>query len=202
MDPHDSSHLGALTTRLQRLPYAITLADLTQDDFPIIYLNKPFTDMTGFGQELIGHNCRVLQSDLENSEARAQIREAFSTGETVQVALRNRRKSGEVFNNLLLMSFARAPDGRVKIAVGSQYDLDRDPWRGHAPDSWRPSDTTARQSRALQLESQKRVLETTTRTVETWLFLNDLDNQDDPDLKGLSKHRRPPPETPGANSAF
>ena len=41
---------------------SIVIADARQDDFPLVYVNQGFLDLTGYDRgEILGHNCRFLQ---------------------------------------------------------------------------------------------------------------------------------------------
>lgn len=51
----------------------VTIADATDPEMPVIYANHAFADLTGYGQEeYLGRNCRFLQGDFPNEEARRQ----------------------------------------------------------------------------------------------------------------------------------
>ena len=61
-----------LTRILDSCVNGVTLADPDQEDAPIVYANKEFERITGYGQdEIIGHDCRFLQGDDRDQEAGA-----------------------------------------------------------------------------------------------------------------------------------
>lgn len=94
---------------------------------PIVYCNKPFEELTGYtGEEVLGRNCRFLQMPLQHPETDtfaegnqsprsrpetpvpAQrpasldiLRKAVNNKQEVRVALKNYKKNGTVFINLL-----------------------------------------------------------------------------------------------------
>ena len=42
---------------------------------PLVVANGAFLDLSGYARdEVLGRNCRFLQDDLENEEARAEVR--------------------------------------------------------------------------------------------------------------------------------
>ncbi len=64
-----------LTQILDSCVNGVTLADPDQPDAPIIYANKAFESMTGYGQDdIIGRNCRFLQGDDRDQEGLAPLR--------------------------------------------------------------------------------------------------------------------------------
>ncbi|MEM1365194.1 MAG: PAS domain-containing protein, partial [Pseudomonadota bacterium] len=124
------ARLGTLPDQLRHLPVALSIADASHDDQPLILVTSEFAEMTGYGQDALDRNCRFLQTDLNNSEARAEIRDALKDERRTQVILHNRRKSGETFYNLLWLEPIRSPLDNRKWVLGSQFDLgNHDPRR-------------------------------------------------------------------------
>lgn len=102
----------------------VTLADPDIEDMPIVYANKAFERMTGYTQaEIVGHNCRFLQGDDREQEARYQLRSAIDKSEPIEVTIRNYRKNGELFYNHLMISPLFDSNGRVIYYLGVQYDV-------------------------------------------------------------------------------
>lgn len=130
IDNDDTESKGPGLTRLRELfdrsPVALTLADTSQDDAPLILANSAFLDLTGYREhEVIGRNCRFLQSDLENAEQRAEVREVMRRQGQGQVVFRNRRKNGEPFDNMLFLQALVERDRGTRYFLGSQFLLDR-----------------------------------------------------------------------------
>lgn len=102
----------------------VTLADPDLEDMPIVYANKAFERMTGYTQdEIVGHNCRFLQGDDRDQEARYQLRNAIDKSEPIEVTIRNYRKNGELFYNHLMISPLFDSTGKVIYYLGVQYDV-------------------------------------------------------------------------------
>lgn len=105
----------------------ITLSDPDLEDSPIIYANKSFERLTGYSQEeIIGRNCRFLQGEDTDQEARHQIAEAMNRHEAVEVNLRNYKKDGTLFYNHLKIVPLFDRKQRVLYYLGVQYDITKD----------------------------------------------------------------------------
>lgn len=102
----------------------VTLADPDIEDMPIVYANKAFENMTGYSQEeIIGRNCRFLQGEDREQDARYQLRQALESNEPVEVTIRNYRKDGKLFYNHLMISPLFDSNGKVIYYLGVQYDV-------------------------------------------------------------------------------
>lgn len=102
----------------------VTLADPDLDDMPIVYANRAFEAMTGYDpEEIIGHNCRFLQGEDKDQEARHKVRQAIEQCEPVEVTIRNYRKDGTLFHNHLMISPLFDSNGKVIYFLGVQYDV-------------------------------------------------------------------------------
>lgn len=105
-----------------RMPMIIT--DPRQDDNPIIFSNRAFSELTGYSQqELVGRNCRLLQGPETDQISVKSIREAVSTGRDLSIDILNYRKDGSTFWNALFVSPVRNDDGEVIYFFASQLDF-------------------------------------------------------------------------------
>ncbi|CAD6873938.1 PAS domain-containing protein [Methylomonas fluvii] len=113
-----------LSAILDECVNGVTLADPDIEDAPIIYANKAFERLTGYSHdEIIGHNCRFLQGEDREQEARFKIVEAMKNHETVEVTLRNYKKDGTLFHNHLKITPLLDKKNRVIYYLGVQYDI-------------------------------------------------------------------------------
>jgi PAS domain S-box-containing protein len=125
IDKKDSGIIPqVLTAILDECVNGVTLADPDLEDCPIIYANKAFERLTGYGQEdIIGLNCRFLQGQDRDQEARYQIKEGMKKNEVIEVTLRNYKKDGSLFHNHLKITPLLDKKGRALYYLGVQYDV-------------------------------------------------------------------------------
>jgi len=113
-----------LSAILDECVNGVTLADPDQEDAPIVYANKAFERLTGYTQEeIIGYNCRFLQGDDRDQEARFAIADAMKNHAGVEVTLRNYKKDGTLFHNHLKIVPLFDKKQRVIYYLGVQYDI-------------------------------------------------------------------------------
>lgn len=102
----------------------IVIADATTPNLANIYCNPAFAKMTGYSpQEIIGHNCRLLQGKDTDPDAINQIREALHNQSECTVVLKNYRKDGTTFWNQLAISPVRDRKGKLTHFIGIQMDV-------------------------------------------------------------------------------
>ena len=102
----------------------IIIADAQQLDMPIIYVNPAFGQLSGYpAAETVGRNCRFLQGQDRDQDARREIREALAQGRSITTVLRNYRKNGTMFYNELTLSPIRDAAGIITHFVGFQNDV-------------------------------------------------------------------------------
>src|SRR6478735_4199853 len=100
------------------------LTDPRLDDYPIVYVNDPFLEMTGYSaDEVLGRNCRFLQGEDTDETAIDELRSAIADERPVTVELVNYRKDGSPFWNQVHISPVRDGDGRLVHFVGVQVDI-------------------------------------------------------------------------------
>ena len=113
-----------LSAILDECVNGVTLADPDLEDAPIVYANKAFERLTGYTQEdIIGYNCRFLQGEDREQEARFAIAEAVREHKAVEVTLRNYKKDGTLFHNRLKIVPLFDKKQRVIYYLGVQYDI-------------------------------------------------------------------------------
>ncbi|MGR9073127.1 MAG: PAS domain-containing protein [Gammaproteobacteria bacterium] len=113
-----------LSVILDECVNGITLADPDLEDMPIIYANKAFEKMTGYGQqEIIGRNCRFLQGNETDQAAKYTLKKALADKRPAEVTLRNYRKNGELFYNHLKVKPLFDRKGKLIYFLGVQYDI-------------------------------------------------------------------------------
>ena len=102
----------------------VTLSDPDLEDMPIVYANKAFENITGYNhEEVVGRNCRFLQGEDRDQEARFRLREAIEQCQPIEITLRNYRKNGELFYNHLALTPLFDREGQLIYYLGVQYDV-------------------------------------------------------------------------------
>ncbi|MGR3494298.1 PAS domain-containing protein [Citreimonas sp.] len=160
---------------LQRSSVAIAISDAELPDLPLIYANPAFEKLTGFAEsDVNGRNCRFLQGDHVNEEARETLRDALAAGRPAQVVLRNRTRGGFDFDNLLFIEPLRSGRGELRYFVGSQFDVSRlfDLERRtveHAGALQRELDRLQHVNRALIHENHGQLARSATQVLQQWM---------------------------------
>jgi len=109
---------------LSAIAEGVVITDANQDDFPIIYSNKAFNDITGYPlDEIQGLNCRFLQGNDRDQPELVKIKNAIQAGEECHATVRNYRRNGEMFYNELNLAPVRDEAGAVTHYVGIQRDI-------------------------------------------------------------------------------
>lgn len=102
----------------------ITITDPHQEDNPIIYHNKGFENLTGYGpDEILGKNCRFLQGPLTSKDTKRVIREKVANQEEVKVEILNYRKDQTTFWNEVCINPVLTEQGEVSHFIGIQMDV-------------------------------------------------------------------------------
>lgn len=110
--------------------FMVTIADPRGPDCPLIAVSEEFTQMTGFlKSEILGVNCRFLNQgcDMDPSDL-ARLRVSSATGAPFTAVIPNRKKSGELFLNLIDLrglSIAQNPETGEDLwfLIGIQADV-------------------------------------------------------------------------------
>ncbi|MGB1539856.1 MAG: histidine kinase dimerization/phospho-acceptor domain-containing protein, partial [Rickettsiales bacterium] len=117
---HETQTRAQLLARaLANTANGIILSDARKPDSPVVYVNKAFTCITGYGQqEVIGRNCRFLQGKDTQQPGLLSLRSAIKHGKPCHVILRNYRKDGMLFWNDFALSPIHGPEGELTHFVG------------------------------------------------------------------------------------
>ena len=102
----------------------VTIAEREGHDNILIYVNRAFEEMTGYSaEEVLFRDCRFLQGEDTDQEARAEIRAAMREDRPCRVVLRNYRKDGSPFWNELSLTPVFNEDDRLTYYIGIQKDV-------------------------------------------------------------------------------
>jgi diguanylate cyclase (GGDEF)-like protein/PAS domain S-box-containing protein len=115
----DETSLRLLRRAVEATDNGILIADARQPDFPIVYANSAFEEITGYAPaEVIGRNCRVLQGDDRSQAGIETMRQALREQRETRVLLRNYRKDGTLFWNDLHVAPVSDDSGVLSHFVG------------------------------------------------------------------------------------
>ncbi|MGQ7958334.1 EAL domain-containing protein [Pseudomonas sp. SP16.1] len=116
--------LRLLKRSLEASYNGVVIVDAQEFDYPIIYVNPAFERITGYAaQEVVGHNCRILQGGERDQGALDVIRHSLMQSSEAHVVLRNYRKDGTPFWNDLYISPVLDERGTLTHFVGVQNDI-------------------------------------------------------------------------------
>ena len=102
----------------------IIITDARQPDNPIIDVNHAFERMTGYARsEVLGRNCRFLQSNDNRQEPLAKLRLALHRQKSTRIVLKNYRKDGSMFWNELVVSPVLDADNSLSYFIGILQDV-------------------------------------------------------------------------------
>lgn len=102
----------------------ITIADAQQPDFPLVYVNQAFCDITGYTSDsVLGSNCRFLQGPDTDPNAIEKIRDLIKTQQKGIVELINYRQDGTPFWNRLSLVPIFLSSDTLGYYVGIQSDI-------------------------------------------------------------------------------
>ncbi|NLV08219.1 PAS domain S-box protein [Haloarcula rubripromontorii] len=112
------------TRAMDEAGVGISIADSTEPDIPLVYVNDAFTDVTGYDRETaIGTNCRFLQGSGTDEASVDIIRAAIEQEETRTAELLNYRTDGTPFWNELTVTPVADSTGETTHFIGIQRDV-------------------------------------------------------------------------------
>ena len=98
---HDLSDEEAKETQLRHLSYVVEHSPIsiviTDADGNIEYANPRFRQITGYQEEVLGRNMRMLKSGNTHADVYKQLWATISSGDIWRGVLQNRKKNGELF---------------------------------------------------------------------------------------------------------
>ena len=102
----------------------VTIVDLRLPDQPLVYVNPAFERLTGHpAAEVLGRNCRFLQTPDTDPAALGRVRRAVAAGEECSEVLLNRRADGSTWWNECSLTPVTDAGGAVVQYIGIQTDV-------------------------------------------------------------------------------
>lgn len=116
--------LRLLDKAVETISQGILVTSSAEEDFPIIYANHAFLQISGYTrEEILGRNPRFLQGERTDHRQMQELRKALMNSEPVTMEVLNYRKSGEAFFNQLSIAPIRDDLGKVTHFVGVVNDV-------------------------------------------------------------------------------
>jgi PAS domain S-box-containing protein len=116
--------LHILERAMEEASLPLTMADPTQEDNPMVFVNDAFEELTGYTTaDVIGQNCRFLQGPDTDPETVAALRDRIDAEETFSTKIKNYRRDGSTFWNQLDVTPIYDDDGTLLRYLGSQSDI-------------------------------------------------------------------------------
>tara|TARA_R100000900_G_scaffold13099_1_gene11364 strand:- start:160260 stop:162812 length:2553 start_codon:yes stop_codon:yes gene_type:complete len=120
------AQLYLLQRGVEASQHGILMVDARQQDMPVVYVNPAFTAMTGYTrQDILGRNCRILQGEGTDPQARDEIRAGVRDAREVDTVILNYRKDGTPFWNHLRINPVLDERGACTHFIGIQQDITR-----------------------------------------------------------------------------
>ena len=116
-----------VTQLIEASPIASVISDPRLPDNPIICVNQPFIELTGYGvDEIVGRNCRFLSGPGTEPWVTERIRKGVRDHRPVLVEILNYKKSGQPFRNAVLIAPIYDERDELLYFLGSQIELNDD----------------------------------------------------------------------------
>jgi diguanylate cyclase (GGDEF)-like protein/PAS domain S-box-containing protein len=109
---------------IENMGEGLAIADARKPDMPMVYCNPKFEEITGYhSSELLGKNCRMVNSGNREQPVLDEIREQLAQAKPFTVTLQNFRKNGQAFWNQLTVSPVWDENGELSHFIGIQRDV-------------------------------------------------------------------------------
>jgi len=97
---------------------------ITDPDTRILDVNAAFSAVTGYSrEEMLGRTPALLQSGLQDAAFYREMWQRLADSGQWSGEIWNRRKSGEVYPEILHINAVRSPDGRISHFIGMFSDI-------------------------------------------------------------------------------
>lgn len=114
---------NAIADRCSQMKIPVSLAQNDGRAFPLRFVNEAFSTLTGYSPaDVLGKSCRLLQGPETDRAIPRHIRNRLEAGLGVCSIITNYRKSGERFQNFLIIEHS-ASDDLGPLLIGFQYAL-------------------------------------------------------------------------------
>ena len=110
-----------LTQAIDQSPVSVIITDLNGD---IVYVNPYFHELTGYTcDEIMGKNPRFLRSGSAPPEKYKRMWDMIKAGKTWRGEFLNKKKNGELYWELAIISSVKDEDGKILNYIGVKNDI-------------------------------------------------------------------------------
>ncbi len=103
---------------------SFVVADLREEDQPLVYVNDAFAKLTAYSkQDIVGKNCRFLQGEATNPQTREALKLSIKNRECCFYDLLNYKKNGTPFWNRLVLFPIGYTEDEPSFYVGIQINV-------------------------------------------------------------------------------
>ncbi len=113
-----------MRTAMENLKSGVVISDLRDHTEVAIYINKAFTEITGYTEEeVLGKNCSFLRGEETDLASALAIRNAIDQHDAITINIINYRKDGSKFWNEFSLSPVVNKAGELNYYVGLINDV-------------------------------------------------------------------------------
>jgi PAS domain S-box-containing protein len=113
--------LRQLSVAVEQSPVSVVITDLKGN---ITYVNRRFTECTGYGyEEVIGQNPRLLKAGTTSPEEYRQLWQTITRGEEWRGELCNKKKNGDLYWESVVISPIRTSTGEISHFLAVKEDI-------------------------------------------------------------------------------
>jgi diguanylate cyclase (GGDEF)-like protein/PAS domain S-box-containing protein len=110
-----------LTQAIDQSPVSVIITDLKGN---VVYVNPYFHELTGYTcEEIIGKNPRILRSGKTPPERYEKMWDTIRAGKTWRGEFLNKKKNGELYWELAIISSVRDEEGKILNYIGVKNDI-------------------------------------------------------------------------------
>ncbi|MEN1758947.1 PAS domain S-box protein [Anoxynatronum sibiricum] len=106
---------------LEQSPFSVVITDV---DNRIVYVNREFMELTGYGlEEVIGKDPRLLKSGSTPEKTYEHMWETITRGSVWQGEFYNRKKDGNYYWEKAIVAPITSPDGKIDYYLAIKEDV-------------------------------------------------------------------------------
>lgn len=102
---------------------SVHLIDPYEEGFPFLYVNERFTDITGYGNEIIGYKKDFLEGADTDEEASRKLEEVIEFEQSATIEILNYRKDGTPFWKEIYLNPLYDDQKELFAYIGMQHDI-------------------------------------------------------------------------------